>query len=305
MADDDGGLGGRARCPGPGWADLMASDTVEPPGFLKRDSYEFMGSAPLRADRYTSADFFRRELEAMWPNVWQFAAREEELPEPGDFACTRTGPLLFLVPPARRRRARVPQRVPAPRPQAQDPGSAGRTSCKCPFHGFAWNMDGSLKHIPCRWDFPHLTTQAMRLPEARGRSLGRLYLRQDAEAALRWRSILAPLPEHFQRWRHEECVTAIWVGKVIHANWKATAEAFMEAWHSVVTHPQILPFTGDANTALRCLRRQCERRPDPFASPRRISPTTRREQWIVDEFLKYNGRAGGDDLSTVAPCPTA
>ena len=59
---------------------------------------------------------------------------------------------------------------------------------------------------------------------------------------------LAPLPEHFQRWKHEDCVTTAWVGKVIHANWKVTAEAFMEAWHSVITHPQILPFTGDANT---------------------------------------------------------
>ena len=60
---------------------------------------------------------------------------------------------------------------------------------------------------------------------------------------------LAPLPEHFKRWRHEECATAIWVGKVVPANWKVTMEAFMEAWHTVVTHPQLLPFTGDENSA--------------------------------------------------------
>ena len=28
-------------------------------------------------------------------------------------------------------------------------------------------------------------------------------------------------------------------------------EAFMEAWHVIVTHPQILPFTGDANAAYK------------------------------------------------------
>ena len=52
----------------------------------------------------------------------------------------------------------------------------------------------------------------------------------------------------YARWRLDECYTALWVGKVINANWKAVSEAFMEAWHSIVTHPQILPFTGDANT---------------------------------------------------------
>ena len=27
---------------------------------------------------------------------------------------------------------------------------------RCPFHGFSWNMDGSLKHLPCSWDFPQV-----------------------------------------------------------------------------------------------------------------------------------------------------
>ena len=38
------------------------------------------------------------------------------------------------------------------------------------------------------------------------------------------------------------------VQRVMPANWKVTMGAFIEAYHSVVTHPQILPFTGDANT---------------------------------------------------------
>jgi len=38
------------------------------------------------------------------------------------------------------------------------------------------------------------------------------------------------------------------MAKVVPTNWKTVSEAFIKAWHSLITHPQILPFTGDANT---------------------------------------------------------
>ena len=41
--------------------------------------------ATLRFERYTSPDFFARELEHMWKRVWQFARREVQLAEVGDY----------------------------------------------------------------------------------------------------------------------------------------------------------------------------------------------------------------------------
>ena len=100
------------------------------------------------------------------------------------------------------------------------------------------------------------------------------------------------MPEHFKRWRHEECATVLWVGKVVPANWKVTAEAFMEAWHTLVTHPQILPFTGDENSAYWFWGDNVNVNLVPFGviSPH-IDPTDKKQQWIVDEFVKYNGRS--------------
>ena len=46
----------------------------------------------------------------------------------------------------------------------------------------------------------------------------------------------------------EDRFIAIHVERTMPANWKVTMGAFIEAYHSVVTHPQILPYTGDANT---------------------------------------------------------
>ncbi len=293
---------GAARCPGVGWSELMEADSLTPPAFLKTDAYEYMGSAPIAAARYTSAEFFQRELEAMWPTVWQFAAREEELPDPGDVVVYENAGRSYLVTRQADGSIRAMHNVCLHRGRKLRLESGWSKDFKCPYHGFTWNTDGSLKEIPCRWDFGHLADEAMSLPRAQvGRWGGYVFIK-EAEGGPSLEDYLAPLPEHFRRWRHEECVTAAWVGKVIPANWKATAEAFMEAWHSVVTHPQILPFTGDANTRYNVYGDHVNVALTPFAIPSpHIASADTDQQWIVDEFLKYNGRAGGADLAVAVP----
>jgi phenylpropionate dioxygenase-like ring-hydroxylating dioxygenase large terminal subunit len=294
--------GGQNRCPGEGWDDYMRDDTVEPPAFMKVDSYAFMGSEPLAAARYTSPEFFRREVEAMWPNVWQFAARDEEMPDPGDVVVYENAGRSYLVTRQADGSVRAFHNVCLHRGRKLRLESGWSKDFKCPFHGFVWNTDGSLQQIPCRWDFGHLTDESMQLPEAQvGRWGGYIFLK-ESEGGPTLEDYLAPLPEHFKRWRHEECVTVAWVGKVIHANWKATAEAFMEAWHSVVTHPQILPFTGDANSRYNVYGDHVNVAYTPFAvmSPH-LDKDANSQQWIIDEFLKYNGRAGGEGLQVSVP----
>jgi phenylpropionate dioxygenase-like ring-hydroxylating dioxygenase large terminal subunit len=305
MAHDDGHFvakGGLARCPGESWDDLMKADTIEPPEFLKTESYEYMGSQPLDTARYTSPEFFAQELKSMWPNVWQFAAREEELPSDGDVVVYENAGRSYLVTRQPDGSVRAFHNVCLHRGRKLRLESGWSKDFKCPFHGFTWKTDGALKEIPCRWDFGHLTDESMALPEAQvGRWGGYIFIK-EAEGGQTLEEYLAPLPEQFKRWRHEECSTVVWVGKVIHANWKAVAEAFMEAWHSVVTHPQILPFTGDANTRYNVYGDHVNVALTPFAvmSPH-LDQDANSQQWIIDEFLKYNGRAGGTDLKVEVP----
>lgn len=307
MADDDATIPrGAGRCPGESWDDLMRADTIAPPEFMKTESYEYMGSAPLAAARYTSAEFFRREIASMWPNVWQFAAREEDMPDPGDVVVYENAGRSYLITRQADGSVRAFHNVCLHRGRKLRLESGWSKEFKCPFHGFTWNTDGSLREIPCRWDFPHLTDEAMKLPEAQvGRWGGYIFLK-EAEGGPALEEYLAPLPEHFERWRHEDCVTAVWVGKVIRANWKATAEAFMEAWHSVTTHPQILPFTGDANTRYNVYGDHVNVACTPFAvmSPH-LDHAAHSQQWVVDEILKFNGRAGGGEAVVLPQGVTA
>ncbi len=293
---------GFARCPGPGWSDFLAADSKPVPEFLKQESFEYLGSEPLAASRYTSPDFLRQEFEKMWPNVWQFAAREEDLPDPGDVVVYENAGRSYLVTRQDDGSVRAFHNVCLHRGRKLRLESGWSKDFKCPFHGFTWNRDGSLKEIPCRWDFPHLRDEKMGLPEAQvGRWGGYIFVREN-DTGVSLEEFLAPLPDHFKRWKHEECTTSVWVAKVVPANWKAVAEAFMEAWHSLVTHPQILPFTGDANSSYNFWGDNVNVAYTLFAVPSpHVDPEGKTEQGIVDEFLKYHGRAGSADLEVKVP----
>ena len=283
---------GEDRCPGVSWADLVAEDSRPMPDFLAADGYRYSGSGPIAADRYTSPDFFAREIAELWPNVWQFAAREEEFPDPGDFVVYENGGRSYLLIRQEDGEVRAFHNVCLHRGRKLRLESGSAVELQCPFHGFTWRIDGALARIPCQWDFKHLAEADMALPEAEvGRWGGYVFLRENAGGP-GLLDYLAPLPAHFERWKHEECVTALWVAKIVPANWKVVMEAFMEAWHSLVTHPQLLPFTGDANAAYNNWGDHVNANLVPFGvmSPH-VDPEGKSQQWIVDEFVKFSGRS--------------
>ncbi|MEM8633817.1 MAG: aromatic ring-hydroxylating dioxygenase subunit alpha [Pseudomonadota bacterium] len=250
MADDIGKttLIGERRCPGTSYSDLLDQDTREVPEFLHEESYKFLGSDPIPTSRYTSQAFMDLENEKMWPNVWQFAAREEDMPDPGDNVVYENAGKSFVLVRQEDESVKAFRNFCLHRGRKLRAKSGYAEHLKCPFHGFTWNNDGSLKDIPCRWDFEHLTDEQMKLHEVRvDRWQGFILIseKQDIPSFIEW---AGPATKHYERWRLDECYTGAWIGRVIPANWKSTAEAFMEAWHSITTHPQILPFTGDANT---------------------------------------------------------
>jgi phenylpropionate dioxygenase-like ring-hydroxylating dioxygenase large terminal subunit len=294
MADRDSMIeaAGKARCPGATWTDILALDSRPVPDFMKEETYEYRGSEPLAASRYTSLEFQQQEYEKLWPYVWQFAARDEDIPEPGDYVVYENAGRSYLVTRQEDGSVKAMHNVCLHRGRKLRTENGTADRFQCPFHGFTWNKDGSLNEIPCSWDFSHIKDKVAHLPEAEVASWqGYIFLRENPGGPT-IEEYLAPLPDYFKRWRHDQCTTAIWVAKVVPANWKVTMEAFMEAWHTIVTHPQLLPFTGDANTSYNIFGDNVNVAYTPFGvmSPH-IDPEGKEQQWIVDEFIKYNGRS--------------
>jgi nitrite reductase/ring-hydroxylating ferredoxin subunit len=284
---------GEFRSEGKSWQAILDDEKRPVPSFFREQSAKDLGGAPIPASNYTSAEYFAKEVKHMWPRVWQMAAREEELPEPGDTVVYENVGRSFLIVRQEDGSVRAFYNVCLHRGRKLRTEDGHATEFECPFHGFAWKTNGSLARIPCRWDFPQLSDQSMQLPEAKvARWAGYIFITEN-ENPVPFEQYISPLNEHFKRWRMEECFTAVWVGKVIKANWKVVAEAFMEAWHSIVTHPQILPFTGDANSQYDMWSDHVSRTVTPFGV---ISPHLydkgMTEQDIIDAFGLGAGRTG-------------
>jgi len=239
--------GAADRRPGPSYQDLLTTDSRRVPAVLASESCRHLGSEPIAAARYTSEAFFAREAERLWPRVWQMACREEDIPDVGDFHVYDIVGRSFLIVRAApdRIRAYYNSCLHRGRRLATEDGHADRL--RCGFHGWTWHLDGTLQSMPCRWDFAHLDDGALRLPEARVATWGGFVFINMDQSAPPLEEYLGVLPEHFARWRLEDCVKVAHVAKVVLANWKIAQEAFMESYHVIATHPQILPVFADAS----------------------------------------------------------
>lgn len=288
---------GEARCPGRGWDEYIAEDSRPFPPHLKDDHYEYLGSDAIPASRYTSKAYFQRELTELWPRVWQCAVREEDIPEPGNYIVYENAGKSFLV--VRQKDGSVKAMYNAclhrGRQLASDSGNANQFRCR--YHGFTWHTDGTLKEIPCRWDFGHVDDAAMKLPEASVATWGGyIFLRESAEGPS-LDEYISPIQEHFAQYRHEDLVTTAWFGKVVAANWKASAEAFMESYHAHTTPPHTINFIGDANARYNVygdnisFTHQAQGVLSPHLAHLKLD-----EQWVADKFRESNSRRTAGDM---------
>jgi phenylpropionate dioxygenase-like ring-hydroxylating dioxygenase large terminal subunit len=237
-----------ARSSGISYQDLLDTDTRPVPEVLRWQSAREFPAARVPIERYVSPEFHRLEVERLWRKVWQMAAREEDIPEVGDRIVYEISDHSIVVVRSAPDQIRAFHNACLHRGRQLCDGDGRSSAFRCPFHGWTWNLDGTLKEVPCRWDFPHVKREDYRLPQVRvGTWGGFVFINLDPDC-MPLESYLGELPRHFERWPLENKVKEAHVAKVLPCNWKVAQEAFMEAYHVIATHPQMLPGIGDANS---------------------------------------------------------
>jgi phenylpropionate dioxygenase-like ring-hydroxylating dioxygenase large terminal subunit len=236
-----------AQCDAINYQEILDTDTRPVPECLRERNVPDLGTRPVPVEHYTSAEVFQKSIGKMWLRTWQMVCREEEIPNVGDsYVYDIVGKSLIIVRTA-------PNEVKALHNSCLHRGrklmtqNGSRKEFWCPFHGFSWNIDGSLKNNPIAWDFRHCPSQDLSLPEAQvGRWGGFVFVNFDP-AAPPLENVLDPIPRHMARWTFEDKYIYAHVAKRTKANWMVASEAFMETHHALGTHPQIMPFITDAN----------------------------------------------------------
>jgi len=229
--------------PAMSYQELLRTDSRPSPAFFAPVDRD-LGTKPIPATNYTSPDFFAQEVEKMWMKTWQFACRDEDIPNPGDtHVYELLGQSVILVRQTDGS-VRAFKNVCRHRGRKLVGASGCKTAFRCAYHGITWGLDGQLTENPFAWDFPQIDPDDLPLLSVRCEDwAGFIFLNFD-DAARPLLEVIAPMPEHFAHWKIENCYKSVHVGKIAHANWKVCAEAFLEPHHVICTHPEYNLFSG-------------------------------------------------------------
>jgi phenylpropionate dioxygenase-like ring-hydroxylating dioxygenase large terminal subunit len=196
----------------------------------------------LPSHYYFSEQFFAFERQSLWSHVWQWVGRESDLPNPGDYLTCTLGDQPMVVIRGNDGVLRALHNVCPHRGARMLDGQGHCNRIICPYHGWNFDREGSLKGLPRAECFPTLDQSTTRLmagrvetwggfmfvhPEAQGESLLDFlagfpaYLEQYEQP---WEAL-----QEVDRWAYEEP-----------ANWKFPIENYLECYHLPVVHAQTL-----------------------------------------------------------------
>ena len=284
------------RSPGIAYQQLLDADTRPVPPHLRIDTAAFLGDHDIPIERYIDPKYHELEKQKLWSKVWQMALREERIPQVGDADVYDINDVSILI--VRVGEGSGPDAIKAYYNACLHMGRqlidrpCRMAEIRCPYHGFTWRTDGRLKHIPGMWDMPHLDARTMNLPEVKvARWNGFVFINMDPDCEP-LEAYLGEAFHHWDRYPLGDRYTSVHVMKVLRCNWKTGQEAFMDAFHLIASHPQILAAAGDDNTQYDVFG-QCSRAITPAGIPSPHLNWTPTEQEIAANVYKPRDSTGG------------
>ncbi len=185
---------------------------------------------------YTDPAVFKAEIEHIHLKTWFFAGRVEELAKPGDYKAIETvgGPAILLRD--RDGTLRAFANVCRHRNSILLEGCGTVGSIACPYHGWTYELDGTLvgapgmREVP-RFEKPPHGLLSIRLAEWDGA----IFLNYD-NAAPDLATHLGNLPAVLGSHRFGEMVKTWEISIETACNWKLLCENAMESFHTALVH---------------------------------------------------------------------
>jgi phenylpropionate dioxygenase-like ring-hydroxylating dioxygenase large terminal subunit len=194
-------------------------------------------------ERYFDPDFYQMEVDLLWSRTWQMACRLEEIAQPFDFAeyqildqsiivvRTDDGGVRAMQNVCRHRGVRVVE---------------GRGTCEsgfvCPFHGWCYGPDGANSFVSRAGTFAGHNLQPADLDLTPVRCEvwgGCAWINLDDDAPP-LRPCIEPFATTLDAWKMESLRAEWWHAFRLPVNWKLAEEAFLEQYHVIQTHPQLV-----------------------------------------------------------------
>lgn len=222
---------------------------------LAKQSEPDLGTDLIPKERYVSREWLEREFERMWPRTWLLAGPIADVAEVGDWFTFEIGRESIVVVRS------ATDRLDAFHNACQHRGyrvceaerGHGR-SFVCPYHRWAYDLQGRLRGVPDRDDFPQGLPEDARMPRVRVETWGAwVFVNMDLEAEP-LAEFLGEAGEHLEPYRFEANyvltadITFEW-----RCNWKVGVDAFNEVYHVQGIHPELLEISDDVDCPIDLL----------------------------------------------------
>ena len=217
------------------------------PSFLPRKPIPNIGLERLEGTRYFDPSFYEAEWEHIFTKTWQVAVHEDDLPENGSFFVYDLGRESFLFTRDKEGVVRGFYNVCQHRGNILIQAQEGIIDTfTCPFHGWQWHIDGTLKDVAAPELFRQfddgIPVDELGLVPVRTEKWGGWYWLNMDDEAMPLKDYLSELGEHLEpyeldNWTLMDVQTFEWKG-----NWKHAVDAFNESYHFAALHPDMIEF---------------------------------------------------------------
>ena len=194
----------------------------------------------LPASWYHDPDVYERERHAIFATEWLYAGHDRALRSPGDYLATDVCGWQVLVVVDKSGALRGFHNVCRHRAGPlvdDDTGNAALLVCR--YHGWAYDLDGSLRTARDFGDAEDLDTSQFGLHPVRvDRWRGLVFVNLDP-AAPSLLDALADFASECDGFPMEDMVFTSEVSHELAANWKTYADNYMEGYHIPLVHPTL------------------------------------------------------------------
>jgi len=202
----------------------------------------------LPAWAYHSAALLDLEKEYVFRRSWQIAGHVSDVPEPGDYLTVdvigeralilrgKDGVVRGFHNICRHRGSRV---------VADEKGTC-KNALVCPFHGWVYNLDGTLRGAARPRTFPDLDkTEFGLMPLDLEIWMGFIFIRFRRGPQPPVADLLKPIEAEIAHYRIADMVTAggIW-SSTTPVNWKSVRDVDNEGYHVAMAHPALQDLYG-------------------------------------------------------------
>ena len=220
----------------------MSSVPDQDTGLTPAEQQYPLAPTVLDAKYYRDPEQFEREIEEIFMKSWLPVCPSVDLARPRDYVVwdqlrnpvvivrLDDGGVVAWHNVCQHRGARL----------LSGSGSCPTGRFKCPWHGFAYDLEGVVQHVPLRDSFDERELDGLRTPQVRATEWSGFVWITFSDEAPELREYLGVIGDELEGYNLDTFTTKYRTRFELNANWKLVIDAFNETWHVPFTHKDTL-----------------------------------------------------------------